>query len=213
MLFLSNHYVTIKGIPKAFYRCVLLGNLQCILPGNSPCCLAMELGAELCTPILLFLAFFVQLNGFNSQGKHAIMAFNHGLPCYAIYGPRAPVMKKSSLQPCFLSTCVPWAMFFNRAWQAMIKTFIVISNTICCNLQPINTMTPGKTACLFKYNFFRFIYAVNEGLSAGHEQQYIWHRADSRFAPSQWEMSLQGNAVSHWLDTSLQGISSHGCIR
>ena len=25
------------------------------------------------------------------------------------------------------------------------------------------------------------------------------HRADSRFAPSQWETSLQSNAVSHWL--------------
>ena len=28
--------------------------------------------------------------------------------------------------------------------------------------------------------------------------------ADSRFAPSQWETSLQSNAVSHWLDTKLE---------
>ena len=29
-------------------------------------------------------------------------------------------------------------------------------------------------------------------------------RADSRFAPSQWEMSLRSNAVSHWLDANLE---------
>ena len=28
-------------------------------------------------------------------------------------------------------------------------------------------------------------------------------RADPRFAPSQWETSLQSNAVSHWLDANL----------
>ena len=29
-------------------------------------------------------------------------------------------------------------------------------------------------------------------------------RADSRFAPSQWETSLQSNAVSHWLGANLE---------
>ena len=29
-------------------------------------------------------------------------------------------------------------------------------------------------------------------------------RADSRFAPGQWETSLQSNAVSHWLGTNLE---------
>ena len=32
--------------------------------------------------------------------------------------------------------------------------------------------------------------------------------ADSRFAPSQWEMSLQSNAVSHWLGTNLESAST-----
>ena len=27
----------------------------------------------------------------------------------------------------------------------------------------------------------------------------IWHRDDSRFASNQWEMSLQSDAISHWL--------------
>ena len=30
------------------------------------------------------------------------------------------------------------------------------------------------------------------------------HRADSRLAPSQWETSLQSNAVSHWLGANLE---------
>ena len=30
------------------------------------------------------------------------------------------------------------------------------------------------------------------------------NRADSRLAPSQWEMSLQSNAVSHWLGPNLE---------
>ena len=31
-----------------------------------------------------------------------------------------------------------------------------------------------------------------------------YDRADSRFAPSQWETSLQSNAVSHWLVANLE---------
>ena len=32
----------------------------------------------------------------------------------------------------------------------------------------------------------------------------VQYRADSRFAPSQWETSLQSNAISHWLGASLE---------
>ena len=35
------------------------------------------------------------------------------------------------------------------------------------------------------------------------------HRVDSRFAPSQWEMSLQSNTVSHWLGTNLESALNH----
>ena len=34
------------------------------------------------------------------------------------------------------------------------------------------------------------------------------HRADSRFAPSQWETSLQSNTASHWLVTNLESALS-----
>ena len=48
-----------------------------------------------------------------------------------------------------------------------------------------------------------------------------WHRADSRFVPSQWEtsfsqweMALQSNDVSHWLGTSLESaLVTHTYMR
>ena len=33
---------------------------------------------------------------------------------------------------------------------------------------------------------------------------HLWHRVDSRFAPSQWDTSIQSNAVSHWLGANLE---------
>ena len=36
-------------------------------------------------------------------------------------------------------------------------------------------------------------------------------RADSRFAPSQWETSLQSNAVSHWLGANLESAQWYYC--
>ena len=38
---------------------------------------------------------------------------------------------------------------------------------------------------------------------------YLNQRADSRFAPSQWEMALLCNDVSHWLGTNLESAQDH----
>ena len=38
------------------------------------------------------------------------------------------------------------------------------------------------------------------------------HMADSRFAPSQWETSLQSNAVPHWLGANLESALTHNHI-
>ena len=34
----------------------------------------------------------------------------------------------------------------------------------------------------------------------------LYHRGDSRFAPSQWETALLCNGVSHWLGASLESV-------
>ena len=39
---------------------------------------------------------------------------------------------------------------------------------------------------------------------ANYNRHVICTRADSKLAPSQWETSLQSNAVSHWLDANLE---------
>ena len=41
---------------------------------------------------------------------------------------------------------------------------------------------------------------------------FIWCKTDSRFAPSQWETSLQSNAVSHWLGANQESALLSYCI-
>ena len=38
------------------------------------------------------------------------------------------------------------------------------------------------------------------------------NRADSRLVPSQWEMSLQSNGVSHWHGANLESALSRACV-
>ena len=45
--------------------------------------------------------------------------------------------------------------------------------------------------------------------SSGHLGDMPYTRVDSRFAPSQWETSLQSNAVSHWLDANLASATHY----
>ena len=52
---------------------------------------------------------------------------------------------------------------------------------------PLNCQDSGKRLALIKKTFVIYIY-----------------RADSRFAPSQWETTLLCNDVSHWLGTSIE---------
>ena len=40
----------------------------------------------------------------------------------------------------------------------------------------------------------------------GHSEGCMWYRADSRFAPSQWETVLLCNDVSHWLGAILESV-------
>ena len=66
---------------------------------HSPACPATWSGAGRCTLIITFPTFLLEKNGLNRKGGHAIIGFNHGLPCYVK----------------------------NMAWQAMIKTYNIAS--------------------------------------------------------------------------------------
>ena len=54
---------------------------------------------------------------------------------------------------------------------------------------------------LENYTLKNFFHTSQGPMSSG--RHYSNDRAYSRFAPSQWEMSLQSNAVSHWLGANL----------
>ena len=59
--------------------------------------------------------------------------------------------------------------------------------------------------CTQASTWHKVIAGLCDDLAPNRRQVIIWtnYRADSRFAPSQWETSLQfGNAVSHWLGTN-----------
>ena len=51
-------------------------------------------------------------------------------------------------------------------------------------------------------------YVKVSGLLVGSLELAISYRAHSRLAPSQWETSLQSNAVSHWLGANLESALS-----
>ena len=60
----------------------------------------------------------------------------------------------------------------------------------------VDLKTLMLSPCLF-YLHFVSLWMIVAGMR--------WNcMADSRFAPSQWETSLQSNAVSHWLGTNLE---------
>ena len=69
--------------------------------------------------------------------------------------------------------------------------------------------------CNFKFESFEFeidivkiimawIFAAQTMVHVRCKCGVLWCRADSRLAPSQWETSLQSNAVSHWLGANLE---------
>ena len=57
----------------------------------------------------------------------------------------------------------------------------------------------GLSMCgsLFEHDNFSYKYSQYSTCPAA-------HKADSRFAPSQWEMPLQSNVISHWLGANLE---------
>ena len=80
-------------------------------------------------------------------------------------------------------------------------------------LSPRRVLLNTKKSARYHYNTVKF--------SSKHLQQtshtsplgsrYII-RADSRFAPSQWETALQSNAVSHWLGANLESALHYSCV-
>ena len=89
-------------------------------------------------------------------------------------------------------------VFFSSRFD---QDFIFISTVLCAVLigwDSSKKMLFRKSICQAYLMFHTVIYLV----------QCVVVRVDSRLARSQWETSLQGNAVSHWLGANLESSLS-----
>ena len=75
---------------------------------------------------------FMEKYGLNRKRGHAIIGFNHGLPCYVknmALGPQSRQKPRPTASVfVYLS---PSGHVFNIAWQAMIKTYSIQFKLIC----------------------------------------------------------------------------------
>ena len=81
-----------------------------------------------------------------------------------------------------------------------MKDSIHLTSTNMDNITEKNICSV-KTVCTDIYEMQLLIHASHT--------MFNKHRADSRLAPSQWETSLQSNAVSHWLGANLESALKH----
>ena len=58
--------------------------------------------------------------------------------------------------------------------------------------------------------YFRMYLAIKSQFISSTE--LLYYRADSKLVPSQWETSLQSNAVSHWLGASLESALHYSAM-
>ena len=87
-------------------------------------------------------------------------------------------------------------------WRS-IAWFQVVVFLVKHNMLPINWRKCFK---IFTNIYYRSVSNRQSISQVGiiRFQPLMWCRADPRFAPSQWETSLQSNAVSHWLGANLE---------
>ena len=85
----------------------------------------------------------------NHKRGHAIIGFNHGLPCYVKNMALGPQLRQKPRPTASVFVYLsPSGHVFNIAWQAMIKTY----NIICCPAQ----LLPEKLEYVLSiiYTFF-----------------------------------------------------------
>ena len=104
---------------------------------------------------------------------------------------------------CMLAAANEWLLFSNSLW---------LIDTICWHRSG-STFPQVIADCLIAPSHYLsqcgliikvFSDIPLKAISQEVPLKFICNRADSRLAPSQWGMSLQSNAISHWLGTNLE---------
>ena len=112
-----------------------------------------------------------------------------------------PTSQDLYFHPCVSCTvcCVYWSHFTQLTWRERSAHTLNEALLATKTMGAINGIDPIGIAR-------SFIRIVQENtVRCCCNMDMVWYiRADSRFAPSQWETSLQSNAVSHWLGANLE---------
>ena len=87
---------------------------------------------------------------------------------------------------------------FNDDFLCPMSQHTLKGNIKYCNFKG-NTTQVFQSKCIWN----RCLQNISHFEQAAMKWRVI-NRADSRFAPSQWETLLQSNTVSHWLGTNLE---------
>ena len=120
----------------------------------------------------------------------------------------------------------------NDLWVKMFSILHISASHFCCWFIVLSDNNLKKMTCYFTLWYKSSILSVETSNALYIFEQKHWpavgqqncayfcdwciygtHGTRPRFAPSQWETSLQSNSVSHWLDANL-GLyhASHKCI-
>ena len=95
------------------------------------------------------------------------------------------------------SYCFDWSNIFILEHN-VLQSLTVISYFIMAI--PIS----GKAILILKWSLLLSVFFLLVSASTDIVKLKPLHRADSRLVPSQWETSLQSNAISHWLGANLE---------
>ena len=81
---------------------------------------------------------FMGKDGLNRKRGHAIIGFNHGLPCYVKNMALGPQSRQKPWPTASVFVYLsPSDHVFNIAWQAMIKTYTIIGGHLTRDWLPI----------------------------------------------------------------------------
>ena len=119
-------------------------------------------------------------------------------------------LKKFSKRSYLILYCLVWDHLQTQWWP---RSWCMSVLSIHCKLRVI--MIPSFSPLVAPYAVITTTYGATSGDKVGivviASLNYI--RADSRFAPRQWETSLQSNAISHWRGANLESsLYVYSCL-
>ena len=195
---------------------LLLGRRQAIIWTNAEILLIGPLGINFSDILIEINILFIQGNAFeNVVYKKASISSqpqwvnNNLAPGSGLALNRWLVTIWTNDGPVYWHICV------TRQYSTYASFYICITVDITIACSTVRSLLAQQ---LCRSNFFgqqEYGWKPRKISSVKFTQRATWKctcRAESRLAPSQWETSLQSNAVSHWLGAHLESAQLCTCI-